>query len=207
MTIYGHYETETQDFKKALSELDKGIMSLTAMLNKGGKGKVYFGVSDDGEVVGLKGSLGKKTIRKIEMRIVETVKPTIVPKIYFEAYGKEMIIAVEAEGYNKPYSASGEYRIRVGRENKKIEPEMLDELFISNAAAMATNTQANYDGLPKSHAAVLKIIRESPLSKTDQIAKAAGLSRTRIGQIIADLKEMGKLVRKGGKRDGFWKTR
>ena len=72
---------------------------------------------------------------------------------------------------------------------------------------MTTNTQANYDGLPKSHAAVLKIIRENPLFKTDQIAKAAGLSRTRIGQIIADLKEMGKLVRIGGKRDGFWETK
>ena len=70
-----------------------------------------------------------------------------------------------------------------------------------------TMAQANYDGLPKSHAAVLKIIRENPLFKTDQIAKAAGLGRTRISQIIADLKEMGKLVRVGGKRAGFWETK
>lgn len=147
MKVNGHYETETQEFKSSLSELDKGIVALTAMLNKGGKGKVYFGVSNDGEILGLKGSLGVETIRKIGMRITETVKPTIVPKIYFEEYGTETIIVVEAEGYNKPYSASGEYRIRVGSENKKIEPELLGELFFSNPAAMAANAEASNQDL------------------------------------------------------------
>ena len=147
MKINGHYETETQEFKTSLSELDKGIITLTAMLNKGGKGKVYFGVSNEGEVVGLKGSLGRETIRKIGMRITETVKPTIVPKIYFEEYGTETIIVVEAEGYNKPYSASGEYRIRVGSENKKIEPELLGELFFSNPTAMVANAEASNQDL------------------------------------------------------------
>ena len=147
MKINGHYETETQEFKTSLSELDKGIITLTAMLNKGGKGKVYFGVSNEGEVVGLKGSLGRETIRKIGMRITETVKATIVPKIYFEEYGTETIIVVEAEGYNKPYSASGEYRIRVGSENKKIEPELLGELFFSNPTAMVANAEASNQDL------------------------------------------------------------
>jgi predicted HTH transcriptional regulator len=147
MKVNGHYETETQEFKSSLSELDKGIVALTAMLNKGGKGKVYFGVSNDGEILGLRGSLGIETIRKIGMRITETVKPTIVPKIYFEEYGTETIIVVEAEGYNKPYSASGEYRIRVGSENKIIEPELLGELFFSNPAAMAANAEASNQDL------------------------------------------------------------
>jgi predicted HTH transcriptional regulator len=67
--------------------------------------------------------------------------------------------------------------------------------------------KSSYDDLPKSHAAVLKIIRENPLFKTTEIAKAAGLGSTRISQIIADLKEMGKLVRVGGKRGGYWETK
>ena len=125
MKINGHYETETQEFKTSLSELDKGIMSLTAMLNKSGKGKVYFGVSDDGDILGLKSSLGRETIKKIGTRISETVKPAVVPKIYFEEYGEATIIVVEVEGYNKPYSVSGEYRIRVGSENRKIDPELV----------------------------------------------------------------------------------
>lgn len=85
MKITGSYETETQEFKTSLSELDKGIMSLTAMLNKNGRGKVYFGVSDDGEIVGLKGTIGRETLKKIGTRIAETVKPVVVPEIYFES--------------------------------------------------------------------------------------------------------------------------
>jgi len=147
MKINEPYETEMQEFKVSLSEMDKGIISLTAMLNKSGKGKVYFGVSDTGDIVGLKGELGKETIKKIGTRIAETVKPIIVPKIYFEEYGPDTIIVVEAEGYSKPYSASGEYRIRIGSENKKIDPDLLGELFFSNPAATASNAEANRQDL------------------------------------------------------------
>lgn len=147
MKINGQYETETQEFKSSLSEMDKGISSLAAMLNKGGKGKVYFGVSDDGEVLGLKGTLGRETIKKIGTRIAETVKPAVVPKIYFEEYGVETVIVVEVEGYNKPYSVSGEYRIRVGSENRKIEPDLLGELFFSNPSVLAANAEASSQDL------------------------------------------------------------
>ena len=143
MKINGQYESELQEFKASLSEMDKGIVSLTAMLNKNGKGKIYFGVADDGEVLGLKGTLGKESIKKIGTRIAESVKPALVPRIYFEEYGSKTVIVLEAEGYNKPYSASGEYRIRVGSENKKIDPELLGELFFSNPAAMAANAEAS----------------------------------------------------------------
>jgi predicted HTH transcriptional regulator len=143
MKINGQYESELQEFKASLSEMDKGIVSLTAMLNKNGKGKIYFGVADDGEILGLRGTLGKETIKKIGTRIAESVRPTLVPRIYFEEYGAETVIVLEAEGYNKPYSASGEYRIRVGSENKKIDPELLGELFFSNPAAIAANAEAS----------------------------------------------------------------
>ena len=143
MKINGQYESELQEFKASLLEMDKGIVSLTAMLNKNGKGKIYFGVADDGEVLGLKGTLGKETIKKIGTRIAESVRPALVPRIYFEEYGAETVIVLEAEGYNKPYSASGEYRIRVGSENKKIDPELLGELFFSNPAAIAANAEAS----------------------------------------------------------------
>ncbi len=143
MKINGTYEGEAQEFKASLSEMDKGIVSLVAMLNKNGKGKVYFGVSNDGEVLGLKGTLGHETVKKIGTRIAETVKPAIVPRIYFEEYGDETVIVVEVEGYNKPYSAAGDYRIRVGSENKKIEPELLGELFFSNPSVLASNAEAS----------------------------------------------------------------
>lgn len=49
--------------------MDKGIVSLVAMLNKNGKGKVYFGVANDGEVLGLKGTLGCETVKKNEIAV------------------------------------------------------------------------------------------------------------------------------------------
>ena len=45
-------ETEVLEFKKSLAELDKGIVTLTAMLNKNGFGKVVFGVDNKGEILG-----------------------------------------------------------------------------------------------------------------------------------------------------------
>ncbi|MBQ6052282.1 MAG: putative DNA binding domain-containing protein [Clostridia bacterium] len=142
MKLENSFETENQEFKSTLLELDKGIISLTAMLNKSGKGKIYFGVNDSGEVIGLSGTIGQETIRKISTRIYETVRPQIVPKIYFESYEEKMIIVVEAEGYNKPYSSNGEYRIRVGSENKKVTPDVLGELFFSNPQALIENAES-----------------------------------------------------------------
>ena len=41
-------ESETLEFKKSTSELEKGVISLVEMLNKHGEGTLYFGVKNDG---------------------------------------------------------------------------------------------------------------------------------------------------------------
>lgn len=142
MKLGNNYEVENQEFKTSLAELDKGILALTAMLNKNGKGKVYFGVANDGTILGLEGSIGQETIKKIGVRISEQVRPIIIPKISFENYEEHVIIVVEAEGYNKPYSAAGEYRIRMGSENKKIDPSILSEMVLSNSITQMENVEA-----------------------------------------------------------------
>ena len=142
MKLENCFETETVEFKSTLAELDKGIVSLTAMLNKSGTGTVYFGVRNDGEILGLDGTIGQETIRKIGTRIAESVRPAVVPKIYFEEHGGKTIIVVELSGRNKPYSASGEYRIRIGSENRNLEPDLLGELFFSNSQSMLDNIEA-----------------------------------------------------------------
>ncbi len=45
-------ETELVEFKKTTGELKEGMISLASMLNKNGKGVLYFGVRNDGEVLG-----------------------------------------------------------------------------------------------------------------------------------------------------------
>ena len=128
-------ETEFCEFKTSLSELDKGIEAMAAMLNKHGRGDVYFGVSNDGEAVGLRDQVGTETVKKIETRISEILKPQVVPTIVLEDYDGRKVIHVSVRGNRKPYSSSGDYRIRVGSSNKKIDPELLGELFFDSESS------------------------------------------------------------------------
>lgn len=127
-----NYEDELIEFKQSLGQLDRGIEALSAMLNKNGKGKVVFGVADDGEIVGLK-DFGKESVKKIGTRINDAVIPQITPTITSKNIDGLLIIEVEVMGDRKPYSCFGNYLIRVGSENKKILPDQLGDLFFTNS--------------------------------------------------------------------------
>lgn len=45
-------ENEVIEFKKTTSELKEGIISIASILNKHGSGKLYFGIKDNGDVIG-----------------------------------------------------------------------------------------------------------------------------------------------------------
>ena len=45
-------ETEQIEFKKSTGELNEGIVSIVAILNKHQAGELYFGVKNDGTVLG-----------------------------------------------------------------------------------------------------------------------------------------------------------
>ena len=55
------FETEKVEFKKSTGELKEGIISLSSMLNKNGYGTLYFGVKNNGDIVGQ--SIGDSTLR------------------------------------------------------------------------------------------------------------------------------------------------
>ena len=70
-------------------------------------GKIYVGISDDGEVVGLKNA--KKDLEAISGMIREGIKAdlTLFTKLYIETINKKEIIIIDiAEGTNKPYYLS-----------------------------------------------------------------------------------------------------
>ena len=60
-------EDEFKEFKEGLGQLDKGLKSVTAMLNRHNIAIVYFGVDDNGNVVGLQ--TGKDTLMDIRNKI------------------------------------------------------------------------------------------------------------------------------------------
>ncbi len=141
MKINEYYEDEKQEFKKSLSQLDNGIDSLAAMLNKHCMGTVYFGVDNDGEIVGLSGQIGEETLKKISTRIAETLKPVILVDISCQLYGDKVVIRLSASGNYRPYSSHGNYLIRIGSENKKIEPDLLGDLFFASQVFSIENVE------------------------------------------------------------------
>jgi len=142
MKIEFPYENEKQEFKASLSELDKGIMSLASMLNKHGEGTIYFGVDNNGEVIGLSNQVGQETIKKVSSRVSELIKPSLIINVSIDKYGDKLIWCLNGKGNNKPYSCNGDYRIRVGSENKKIDPELLKDLFFSSQSNSLENIES-----------------------------------------------------------------
>lgn len=120
-------ETETLELKKSTSELKEACISICAMLNKHGVACVYFGVNNDGEIIGQE--CGKDTLRKISQRINEFIEPKVVPTIEdFEFYGAN-IISVKVTGTDRPYSVKGKYYIRSADEDRQIGLDELCKLY------------------------------------------------------------------------------
>lgn len=126
----GLRENETVEFKKSIAQLDKGILGLTAMLNRSNRGTVYFGIDDAGDAVGME--IGESTFEKIRNAVRNYVEPRIV--LDFETVvaenGKECL-AVHSSGFDVPYSYDGRYYIRHGSSNEHASPEMIAKMVLS----------------------------------------------------------------------------
>lgn len=121
-------ETETVEFKKSTGELREGIVSICSMLNKNGYGTLYFGVKDNGDIVGQQ--IGDRTLREVSQGIANYLKPQIIPTITLELMDERNVIRVYAAGNNIPYSAYGKYFMRSADEDRELSPEQLKSLMI-----------------------------------------------------------------------------
>lgn len=120
-------ETEKIEFKKTTGELREGITSLASMLNKNGYGILYFGVKDNGDVVGQQ--MGDRTLREISQAIANFIKPQIIPTIEHKLIDDKNVIKIEVRGSEKPYSAYGRYYMRSADEDRELSPTALKELM------------------------------------------------------------------------------
>lgn len=124
-------ESETVEFKKSTSELKEGVISLASMLNKSGRGTLYFGVINDGEVVGQQ--IGKDTERTISDAIHNFIEPCIIPAIETKTTPEGLeYIEVKVEGMDSPYSAYGLYYARSADQDKKATREALKKMFVGS---------------------------------------------------------------------------
>lgn len=120
-------ETEKVEFKKTTRELREGIISLASMLNKNGYGVLYFGVKDNGNIVGQQ--IGDRTLREISQAIANYIKPQVIPTIEHHLIDDRDVIKIEVRGFEKPYSAYGRYYIRSADEDRELSPIALKELM------------------------------------------------------------------------------
>ncbi|MBQ3161201.1 MAG: putative DNA binding domain-containing protein [Oscillospiraceae bacterium] len=133
-------ETEQIEFKKSTGELKEGVISIASMLNKHRSGVLYFGVKNDGEVIGQQ--IGDNTLRDISQAIANFIKPQIIPSISFELIDDKNIIKITVEGNERPYSAYGKYYMRSADEDREISPSVLRNLMMSNADSIV-NLESN----------------------------------------------------------------
>ncbi|OIN98269.1 ATP-dependent DNA helicase [Candidatus Desantisbacteria bacterium CG1_02_49_89] len=122
-------ESENVEFKKSTSELKEAVIAISAILNKHAKGKVYFGIKNDGTVVGQE--IGGKTIRDISQAVSSNVEPRIYPKIAAEKINGKRCAVIEFEGTEIPYLAFGKAYMRVSDENKQLSARELEKMFLA----------------------------------------------------------------------------
>ena len=139
-------ENETTEFKSSISQLDKGIIGLTAMLNRHNHGTLYIGVDDHGDVIGM--DIGASTLENIRNRIRSFVQPQIVPEIseHRTEDGKSYI-SVSATGYNIPYSCDGRYYIRNVSSNESAGPDVVAQLVMSRGIDPLKNQRSDLQEL------------------------------------------------------------
>lgn len=120
-------ETEQVEFKKSTGELKEGIISIASILNKHGSGELYFGVKNNGDVIGQQ--ITDETMRDISQGIRNHLKPAIYPVIDKEHHGDKTIISVKFEGTEQPYLAYNIPRIRVADEDLVMEQPMYEKMM------------------------------------------------------------------------------
>jgi len=122
-------ESETIELKRSTSELKEAIISIVAILNKHQSGELYFGVKDDGTILGQEP--GRKTLRDISRAISEGIEPSIHPFIYQVEIEDKKCILVEFTGSNVPYFAYGRAYVRVADEDRRLSIHELESMILS----------------------------------------------------------------------------
>lgn len=121
-------EDEWNEFKKTTGELNEAMVSIAAMLNKHQKGKVYFGLKNDGTPFPF--TINDSTLRDVSRKIFEAIRPQIVPEIKIEKISSVEVITVDFKGEDLPYSAFGRYYIRTADEDRELSPAELRRIMI-----------------------------------------------------------------------------
>ena len=120
-------ENEQTEFKKSTGELKEGVISIVSILNKHGSGELYFGVKNNGDVIGQ--DVSDTTLRDISRAIKEHIRPKIYPSIDEKVFGDKTVVCVKFEGHNRPYLAYNVPRMRVADEDLVLDQDTYHDML------------------------------------------------------------------------------
>lgn len=122
-------ENEQREYKETTSELNTALEDICAILNKHGSGELYFGIKDNGDVIGFQ--IGKNTEDDISRKIYDNIEPKIYPDINEIKLDGKSVIKVSFHGAYRPYSVKGRHFIRVSDDSRIMSEQELVN-FIRN---------------------------------------------------------------------------
>ena len=143
MTNLGR-EDEFVEFKQSTAELNEGLVSLASMLNKHGKAWVYFGVRNDGEIVGQ--NISESTLNDMSQMVADSIDPPVISKIsILESDDGRKYISLYTEGHNRPYLLEGTAYVRFGKEDRKASANDLRKMVLSSGDLLKETLSINQD--------------------------------------------------------------
>lgn len=84
---------------------------MVAILNKHGAGELYFGIRNNGDVLGQE--INDETLRKVSQAIKNHITPSIFPEITVKTFAEgKQAVHVRFFGEQQPYLAYNVARIR-----------------------------------------------------------------------------------------------
>ena len=126
-------EDERTEHKRSTGEMREGMESIASILNKHGHGTLYFGVRNDGEVVGQ--DVSDKTLRDVSQAVGNRIEPRIYPQIErLETPDGRAYVKVTFSGDERPYACDGRYRIRSADEDVPLSASALENMMLERAA-------------------------------------------------------------------------
>jgi ATP-dependent DNA helicase RecG len=125
-------ENEVLEFKKTTGELNEGVISMAAILNKHGGGELYFGVRSDGIPLGM--DISDKTLRDVSQAVGNHLEPRIYPEISEVYIDGKSCIHVAFSGDKAPYLAFGRPYIRVADEDRQMSAAELEKFILQKNA-------------------------------------------------------------------------
>ncbi|EIM63161.1 RNA-binding domain-containing protein [Desulfobacter postgatei] len=145
MQVLEQGEDSKNQFKKDFTNADALAAELVAFSNTLG-GKIFVGVNDDGEIIGLKTADIQRINQLLSNTASQNIKPAINPLTEIFTIEEKRILVIDiAKGNNKPYQdKSGVIWVKNGADKRRATArEEIQRLFQESGMVHADITPAN----------------------------------------------------------------